>query len=104
MSAVVKQSREIYRLLIKLYPSTLQRQFAAEMLDVFEEQLADAWSEKGVSGFARVWGCVMAEVLNGPAAQGVLKTVFGVPGASLLSSSALFLLFFWASGLANVCR
>jgi hypothetical protein len=104
VSTVAKRSREIYRLLIRLYPDTLQRQFAAEMLDVFEEQLADAWAEKGVSGFARVWGCVMAEVLNGPAAQRTLRTVFGVPGASLVSSSALFLLFFWASGLAKVCH
>jgi hypothetical protein len=74
------------------------------MLDVFEEQVAEAWAEKGVSGLARVWGCVIAEALNGPAAQKTLNVVFGVPGASLVSSSALFLLFFWASGLAKVCH
>jgi hypothetical protein len=103
VSTVVKQSREVYRLFIKLYPDTLQQQFAAEMLDVFEAQTADAWAEKGVSGLARVWCCVMAELLCGPVTLGILRTV-SVPAVSLLSSSALFLLFFWITGLAKACH
>jgi hypothetical protein len=103
VSTLVKQSRDLYRLFIKLYPDTLQRQFAAEMLDVFEEQIAEAWTGKGVSGCARVWCCVMAEVLHGPATLGFLQ-VLSVPVISLLSSSALFLLFFWVTGLAKACR
>jgi hypothetical protein len=103
VSIVVKQSRKFFRRFIKLYPDTLQRQFAAEMLDVFEEQVAEAWAKKGVFGFARVWCCVMAEVLHGPATRGFLQ-VFSVPAISLLSSSALFVLFFWAAGFTKACH
>jgi len=105
VNPVVRQSRELYRLVIKFYPHSLQREFAAEMLDVFGEQMADAWAEKGVLGFVRVWGSVIAEVLQGPASLSLLRPVLIVPAVSLFGSSALFILFFWGMGfLAKNCR
>jgi hypothetical protein len=102
MSRVVRSSRKVYSVLVKLYPATLRRGFAAEMLDVFEEQLEGAWTENGVSGLMQVWGCVIAEI-RGPAALRLLQTLFSIPTISLLSSSVLFLLFFWAGGFAKSC-
>ena len=61
MSRTIRASRELYRVLVKLYPAPLQRHFAAEMVDVFEEQLAEAWTETGVLGLIRVWSYVIAE-------------------------------------------
>jgi len=103
MNRVVSSSRQVYSVLVRLYPATLQRRFAAEMLDVFEEQLAEAWTERGVSGLMQVWCCVVTEVIQGPAPRRLLQTLIGVPAISLLSSSVLFLLFFWAGGFTRPC-
>jgi hypothetical protein len=103
MSKAVRSSRQLYSVVVKLYPATLRRTFAAEMLDVFEAQLAEAWIQDGVFGLMQVWSCVITEVMQGPAPRRLLQTLISVPAISLLSSSVLFLLFFWAGGFAGSC-
>jgi hypothetical protein len=103
MSKAVNSSRQLYSVLVKLYPERLQRSFATEMLDVFEEQLAEAWAKEGVFGLVQVWSRVIAEIIQGPAPLRLLQTLTSVPAISLMSSSVLFLLFFWAGGFARTC-
>lgn len=103
MSNAVRASRQMYRVLVRIYPARLQRTFAEEMVDVFEEQLADAWCRKGVFGLMQVWCCVITEVIQGPAVLRLVQTLISVPTISLVSSSVLFLLFFWAGGFARPC-
>jgi len=100
----VNGSLQLYRVLVKVYPAPLRHRYAAEMVDVFEEQLAGAWLEHGVYGLVRVWGSVLGETLQGPAALRLSQALVSVPVISLLSSSVLFLLFFWANGAGRPCR
>lgn len=37
-----------------LYPSDLRHDFGAEMLEVFDEQVSEAYSQRGFSGLLRV--------------------------------------------------
>ena len=103
MSRAIRGSLRLYGVLLKLYPAGLRHRYAAEMVDVFEEQLNAASRERGVPGLIRVWCCVMAEVIEGPAVFDLSRRV-RVPAVALLSSTSLFLFFFWVSGMAPRCR
>jgi hypothetical protein len=100
----IRVSRQLYSVLVKLYPAPLQHHFAAEMVDVFELQLAEACAERGFLGLMRVWNCVLSEVFQGPGPLRLFQLVVSVPTIALVSSSALFLLFFWITGFTKTCR
>ena len=55
VSAILEASRKVYQMSLVLYPSELRREFGAEMVEVFEKQLSEAWSRTGCSGLIRVW-------------------------------------------------
>jgi hypothetical protein len=54
-SPVLEVSREFYEKFLVLYPSELRRTFGAEMVEVFDEQVSEAYSRSGVPGLLRVW-------------------------------------------------
>ena len=54
-SSVLGVSREFYERSLVLYPSELRREFGAEMVEVFDEQVSEAYSESGFPGLLRVW-------------------------------------------------
>ena len=47
-----------------MYPEDLREQFGEEMAAVFEEQVADAYDERGVRGVAAVWAHAVGEFLT----------------------------------------
>jgi len=104
MNAPVRASLQLYGVIVRLYTATLQQQFGAEMLDVFEEQIEEAWAARGVAGLLQAWWCVFAEVIQDPAPRRVFQLLFGVPMLSLTTASFFFVLLFWASGFARTCR
>ena len=55
VSAVVEVSRKVYATSLVLYPNELRREFGAEMVEVFDEQVSEAYSRSGFLGLLRVW-------------------------------------------------
>lgn len=103
MRTAITASCRVYRVMLYAYPSRLRAEFGEDMLSVFEQQLLDARHSGRPLGVCRIWARVLWET-------GQLVTMpFAVPAncglavMSLLSSSALFLFFFWATGLARHC-
>jgi len=55
VSAVLEVSRKVYATSLVLYPNELRREFGAEMVGVFNEQISEAYSRSGFPGLLRVW-------------------------------------------------
>lgn len=53
--SVLEVSHKAYERSLVLYPSDLRRDFGAEMLEVFDNQLSEAYSQSGFPGLLRVW-------------------------------------------------
>jgi hypothetical protein len=54
-SSVLEVSRKVYQSSLALYPSELRRDFGAEMVEVFHEQVSEAYFRRGFPGLLRVW-------------------------------------------------
>ena len=55
VSAVLEVSRKVYATSLVFYPNELRREFGAEMVEVFDEQVSEAYSRSGFPGLLRVW-------------------------------------------------
>jgi len=55
VSAVLEVSRKVYATSLVLYPNELRREFGAEMVEVFDEQVSEAYSRSGFPGLLRAW-------------------------------------------------
>jgi hypothetical protein len=91
VSAVLEVSRKVYAKSLVLYPTELRREFGAEMIEVFEEQVSEAYSRSGFAGLLRVWFSATREfatiALPGRLAEGA------VPILAATTTSALMLWF-----------
>ncbi len=96
-------SRRAYSLLLPLYPLVLRCRYGPEMVDVFEQQIRGACKQSGFTGLARVWLCVVSEIVQGALPSQLSWEMLGVSVVSVLSSLVLLVAFFWASGIANHC-
>jgi len=92
-TAVLEVSRKVYEGSLALYPAGLREEFGGEMVEVFEEQIADAYTERGVRGLLEVWLCTAHEfvsiALTGQLAQRM------VPVAAAITALALMV---WLAG------
>ena len=61
MSIVLSFSVRAYAVMLFLYPAELRRDFGAEILDVFREDLNNGSSYGGLTGIASVWACALRE-------------------------------------------
>ena len=50
VSTVLEVSRKVYATSLVLYPNELRREFGAEMVEVFDEQVSEAYSRSGFPG------------------------------------------------------
>lgn len=64
MSALLALSLRAYSAMLFLYPSELRRDFGAEILDVFREDLDHASSYRGLAGMLSVWACALREFVR----------------------------------------
>lgn len=103
MSGVLIASCRLYNFLLGLYPPSLRTRFGEEMAGVFEQQIQSEWQERGFAGLARVWWCVGREILQSALPSRLMRAALSIPVAALLSSCALFLFFFWITGIAQRC-
>ena len=102
-ATALNMSCRLYSLVMPLYPGTLRRQFGADMADVFEQQIRGECARHGFAGLARVWFDIVSDVIQSSLPEEINWQRALVPVLSLLSSFALFALFFAANGLAKHC-
>jgi len=104
MRTVIDASCRMYRVMLYLYPSRLRAEFGDDMLSVFEEQLLDAARSTGASlEVCRIWARTLWETAHLVTMPCPAPAHCVIAAMSLLSSSALFLFFIWAAGLARHC-
>jgi hypothetical protein len=54
----------MYGISLLLYPSDLRTEFGQEMVNVFVQQLRDAWRDRGIIGWLDVLVCVGEELFR----------------------------------------
>jgi hypothetical protein len=64
VSAVLEVSRKVYATSLVLYPNELRREFGTEMVEVFDEQVSEAYSRSGIPGLLHVWFSATREFLT----------------------------------------
>ena len=64
VSVVLEVSRKVYATSLVLYPNELRREFGTEMVEVFDEQVSEAYSRSGFPGLLRVWFSATREVVT----------------------------------------
>ncbi len=89
-------SNRIYSVLLCLYPSDLHRQFGAEMVEVFSEQIRDAFQKDGWPGEVSVWRCVAGETIRTLASS--YMQIIGISVVSILATYAVMDTLFWLMG------
>jgi hypothetical protein len=61
MTALLALSLRAYSAMLFLYPADLRRDFGAEILEVFREDLNHASFYRGFAGMLSVWACALRE-------------------------------------------
>ncbi|HVO63262.1 MAG TPA: hypothetical protein VMT53_20210 [Terriglobales bacterium] len=57
-------SHKVYERCLILYPKDLRGDFGSEMIEVYDEQIADAYSRRGFAGLLRVWFSASRELVT----------------------------------------
>ena len=63
-SSIVDLTRKVYERSLIFYPKDLRDDFGSEMIEVFDEQVSDAYSRKGFTGILHVWFGVTREIVT----------------------------------------
>ncbi len=63
-SPVLDVSRKVYQRSLIFYPKDLRDEFGSEMMEVFDEQVADAYSRSGFAGILRLWFRATREIVT----------------------------------------
>jgi hypothetical protein len=103
MTTVIAASCRLYRVFLFAYPPRLRDEFGFDMMSAFEQQLADAARDGGAIEVFRVWWRALWEMTHIGVLSRLAPASCSIAALSLVSSSALFLLFFWAAGFAQHC-
>jgi hypothetical protein len=82
-------SATAFRALLRCYPEEFRRRFGREMNQVFQEQLRDAGSERGLLGMVRVWFAATTEILTAALPQHLQNPSRMAAALSLIGSFVL---------------
>ena len=63
-STILNFSHKVYERSLIFYPRDVRGDFGSEMIDVFDEQLAEAYSRSGFAGVLHVWFNVTREFVT----------------------------------------
>ena len=91
-------SHRLYESSLVLYPKDLRGDFGDEMIEVFDEQVWDAYSRRRLSGLVRVWLRMIHEIVT-VALPGRLAER-AIPIVAVTATSVLMLWF--ASYISHV--
>lgn len=93
---ILDASRKVYQSSLVLYSKDLRGDFGAEMADVFDEQLAEAYSRSGAAGVLHVWFRAAREMVT-VAIPGRLAGL-AIPIVAVTATLAFML---WFAGYIN---
>ena len=99
-SSIFDLSRKVYERSLVCYPRDLRDDFGSEMIEVFDEQISEAYSSDGYAGLLRVWFSTMREIATVALPRRVAERA--VPIVAVTAASALMLWF--ASYIGNVMQ
>ncbi len=63
-SFILDVSRKVFERSLGCYPKDLRDDFGNEMMEVFDEQVSDAYSSGGYVGILRVWVSAVREIVT----------------------------------------
>lgn len=63
-SIILDVSHRVYERSLVLYPKDLRGNFGDEMIEVFDEQVWEAYCRRRFSGLVRVWGRTLQEIVT----------------------------------------
>jgi hypothetical protein len=63
-STILDVSHKFYESSLVFYPKDLRRDFGNDMMEVFDEQALEAYSQCGFSGLLRVWFGATREIVT----------------------------------------
>src|SRR5262249_16158578 len=63
-STILDVSHKFYESSLVFYPKDLRRDFGNDMVEVFDEQAWEAYSQSGFSGLLRVWLSATREIVT----------------------------------------
>jgi hypothetical protein len=95
MTAVLRVSCQLFEWLLVLYPPALRSQFEREMVDVFEQQISEAWQLGRFPAVARVWSCAAEELLLVAIPARFNLPTLRICTVSLLTTLAIFYFVLW---------
>ncbi len=61
---ILEFSHKGYEALLWCYPKDLRADFGSEMLNIFDDQMAEAYSQSGFAGLLHVWFRVTCEIVT----------------------------------------
>ena len=97
-SGILAVSHNVYETSLVLYPSDLRREFGAEMVEVFDNQVSEAYSRGGFPGLLRVWFRVISEFVTTALPARIAGRMVPIVGVT----AALALIAWFASYIGSV--
>jgi hypothetical protein len=64
MSQLLLHSTRLYERLLLLYPEDLRREFGAEMVLAFADDIEAAWGDARVAGVLQIWWYALCEIVT----------------------------------------
>jgi hypothetical protein len=98
MESMLLINGRIYRYLLSLYPKELRRRFGADMMEVFEDLLSDAYSERRAIGIASLWCNALWEFASVALPTRLSSPAIIAATLSFVVASAIAWVFFRAVG------
>jgi hypothetical protein len=95
-STILNVSHKIYERSLFLYCTDVRGEFGGEMIEVFDEQLAEAYARRGITGLLRVWFSATQDLVT-VALPGRLAA-HGIP---ILAVTATLAFMLWFAGYIN---
>jgi hypothetical protein len=92
-SAILEVSHKVYERSLIFYPMDLRRDFGGEMMEVFDEQIAHAYSRRGFSGLLRVWCSAAREFVTV-----ALPTRLAERAVPIIAVTATLAVMMWFAG------
>jgi len=92
-SPIIEVSRKVYETSLSFYPDDLRTDFGEEMIEVFEQQISEAYKENGTRGLLQVWLCAAREFVSIALTSQLTQRM--VPVVAAITALALML---WLGG------
>jgi hypothetical protein len=102
-SPILDVSRKVYERSLVCYPKDLRDDFGGEMVEVFDEQVSDAYSRGGYVGILRVWFSAMREIVTVALPGRFAERAIPIVGVTLALAFMLWFARYISYVMATAC-